>query len=567
MKYSKQTSSTNIVVLLVTLIVGIYGLFIIFSTLFDQFMAHRLKLLNSFTIDVHLLLGLGFVYLSILLFRRKRTALVLAAAAFTFMLGEGTNELIDHLHAGRASVIILFRYIFLPGIILIALLITRDDFKVKSDIRAFRGSLILALSVLVITLGYGISGFMFMDETDFHVEISFSSAIHHTIDQFDLTTNHPLHPYSKRAKLFMDSLSFVSTASIAYLVISLVQPVRARLIDQSEQRKKIKSIMDEYGAPSEDFFKLWPHDKHYFFNQAGNAALAYYAKRGVALILADPVGREKSFKSLLKEFSELCWANDWQPALVHVNAKYRSIYDSAGFQLQLIGQEAYIDVIHFCEVTAANKYFRNIKNRFEKENFTFELLIPPHHDAVIDRLKKISDDWLSKPGRTERGFVMGYFNEEYVQQCSIAVIRDAAKTIQAFLNIVPSSSFNKTEVTYDMLRASASAPPNCNDFLLYSLLFQLRTNGQTSLSLGLAPLVGLDLTQSEENLVSSVLRFAYTNGDRIYSFSGLHRFKSKYEPQWEDRFLGYRGGIRGFTKMLNALLLAMRLPKTVRLKR
>ncbi len=567
MKSKNSASRTNLVVLFITLIVGLYGLFIIASTLFDQFRVHRLKLLNSFTIDVHLLLGLGFVYLSLLLYRRKRTALVLAAAAFTFLLGEGTAEYLDHLHVGRVSLVILFRYVFLPVVILVALMVSRNDFRVKSDIRAFRGSLILALSVLVITLAYGVSGFLLMDETDFHVEINFPSAIHHTIDQFDLTTNHPLHPYTKRAKLFMDSLSFVSTASVAYLVISLVQPVRARFIDQSEQRKRIKALMDEYGAPSEDFFKLWPHDKQYFFNQRGDAALAYYTKRGVALVLADPVGRQQSFKKLLREFSELCWANDWQPALVHVDAKYQAIYDSAGYQLQLIGQEAYVDVNHFCEVTAVNKYFRNIRNRFEKENFSFELLVPPHHDAVVDRLRKISDDWLSKPGRTERGFVMGYFNEEYIQQCSVAVVRDAAQTIQAFLNIVPSNSFSPIEVTYDMLRASASAPPNCNDFLLYGLLFKLRENNQSSLSLGLSPLVGLDLPQTEENLVSSVLRFAYVNGDRIYSFSGLHRFKSKYEPRWEDRYLGYRGGVRGFTKMLNALLLAMRLPKSARLKR
>ncbi|MGH7234061.1 MAG: bifunctional lysylphosphatidylglycerol flippase/synthetase MprF, partial [Candidatus Saccharimonadales bacterium] len=380
-------------------------------------------------------------------------------------------------------------------------------------------------------------------------------------------TNRPLHPYTKRAQLFMDSLSFVSTASVVYLVVSLVQPVRARFVDQSEQRKRIKSIMDRYGAPSEDFFKLWPKDKHYFFNKSGDAALAYYPKRGVALVLADPVGKRQSFKRLFNEFFELCWVNDWQPALIHVDAKYSTLYKSAGFQLQLIGQEAYVDLNHFCEETANNKYFRNIRNRFEKENFSFEILKPPHHPAIIERFIKISDEWLSKPGRTERGFVMGYFSEEYIQQCSVVIVRDAAQTIQAFMNIIPSLSFNKHEVTYDMMRASVNAPPNTNDFLLYSLIHELKSEGRSSLSLGLSPLVGLDEPQAEDNLVSNVLRFAYVNGDRIYSFSGLHRFKAKYEPKWEDRYLGYKGGVRGFTKMLNALVQAMRIPKSLRLKR
>ncbi len=567
MKYLRLRIQPNQIVVLVSFFVGIYGLFIIATTLLDQFLIHRFHFLNSFVIDAHLLFGIGFVYLSLLLARRKRTAFLLGLGAFIFLLGEGTTELLNRPDDSKISTLILIRYLVIPAIILICLLLSRGEFKVKSDTQAFKSSLALAVIVIFITLAYGIGGFMLMDKSDFRQELSFSSALHHTIDQFDLTTAHPLHPYTRRASLFMDSLSFVSIASVVFLIVSLVQPVRAHLVDQSEQRARLKALLERYSAPSEEFFKLWPHDKHYFFSRDGTAALAYLTKRGVALILADPVGEPKTFKKLMKEFSELCWANDWQPALIHVDGKYRKLYQGAGFQLQLIGQEAFVDIANFCENVAHNKYFRNISNRFEKENFSFEVLKPPHHGAVLERLSAISQDWLSKPGRTERGFVMGYYSEDYVQQCAIAVVRDAAQTIQAFLNIVPTDSFNQHELTYDMLRAAASAPPNTNDYLLSSLLQVLNAESRKTLSMGLSPLVGLDEDNQDENLISSVLRFAYVNGDRFYSFSGLKRFKAKYEPTWEDRYLGYKGGIAGFTKMLNALVRAMRLPKSRRLKR
>lgn len=567
MKFSSLALRRKHIVTIVSFLVGLYGLYIIGSTLLDLFIAHRLRINSSALTDVHLLFGLGFVYLSLLLARRKRNAFVLGLLAFTFLFGEGTSEVLTHLHSGKVIGQIIFRYAFLPLAILILLLLTRNEFKVKSDTQAFKSSLSLAIIVLIITLAYGIGGFLLMDNSDFRQEISVGGAIQHTIDQFDLTTNQPLHPYTKRARIFMDSLSFVSIASVTFLVVSLVQPVRARLADQSEQRQRLLDLMKQYGAPSEDFFKLWPHDKHYFFDSKNEAGLAYHVKRGVALVLADPVGNADSFRNLLKEFSELCWVNDWQPALIHVDAKYRKLYERAGYELQLIGQEAFVNIEQFVSSTSTNKYFRNIRNRFTKENYSFEILQPPHHQAVLDRVKAISDDWLSKPGRTERGFVMGYYNEEYLQQCELATVRDAAQTIQAFLNIIPSSDFNKDEVTYDMLRASALAPPNCNDFLLMGLIQALHEQGKKTLSLGLAPLVGLDEPKDENNLISRVLSFAYTNGDRIYSFSGLKRFKAKYEPQWEDRFLGYKGGVRGFSRMLNALLFAMRLPKGVRLKR
>jgi len=554
---NKFKNNQRLTTLTISLLVGIYGFFLISTTLFDQFRAYHLRFLNNFIIDVHLLLGLGFIYLSIFLARKKRNALIVALIAYAFVLGEGTSQLFAHPLKDRLSPIILVRYIILPLLVMILLLLTRASFKVKSDIPAFRSSIKLAILVLVITLFYGVVGFMLMDQSDFHREISFISALHHTIDQFDLTTS-TLHPYTKRAKLFMDSLSFISVVSLGYLAVSLFLPVRERLSDQSSQREKVLKLMEKYSAPSEDFFKLWPHDKHYFFSSQEDAAIAYSVRRGVALVLADPVGNKASFRSLFSNFQQLCWSNDWQVSLIHVDQKYSDFYKDIGFQLQLIGQEAIVEIKHFVEVTAKNKYFRNIKNRYVRENYTVEILNPPHHRAIVDRLSDISREWLSKPGRTERGFVMGYFSDNYIQQCRVVIVRDAAQTIQGFINVVPSSSFNKLEVTYDMLRAAKDAPPNINDFMLYELILSLNQEGFKYLNLGLSPLVGLDEQTDQNSLISSVLGFAYVNGDRFYSFSGLHRFKEKYEPVWSDRFLAYKNGIRGFTKMLNGLLAAMK---------
>ncbi len=558
--YLKKTKTKNgqrFIVTAVSWLVGIYGLYYIWATLFEQFTVHRLRLLTRFSIDIHLLLGLSVIYLSILLARRKRNALIVALVVLAFIVGQDSLSILSnngYRHFGEMS---LVRTIILPLAIIIALLIAHDEFKVKSDDSAFRNSLKIAIIVLLVTLAYGIFGFLSMDKTDFHQEIGLLSAVHHTVDQFDLTTN-SLHPYTHRAKLFLDSLSFISVLSLGYVALSLFMPVRARIIDQSSGRERVKKLMERYGAPSEDFFKIWPADKHYFFSDQKDAALAYAVKRGSVLVLADPVGNKGSFAKLFEQFHDLCWANDWQPSLIHVDGRYINFYKDLGYQPQLIGQEAVVDISKYFETTARNKYFRNIKNRFNKENFTFELLNPPHHKAVIDRLQVISNEWLSKPGRVERGFVMGYFSEEYIQQCRIAIVRDAAQTIQAFSNIIPSHSFNSQEATYDMLRASIEAPPNINDFLLYNVLYKLHEEGYRYYSLGLSPLVGLDETSDENNLISSVLRFAYINGDRIYSFSGLHRFKDKYDPIWSDRYLAYMGGVRGFTKMANGLLSVMK---------
>src|SRR5262249_49730521 len=102
------------------------------------------------------------------------------------------------------------------------------------------------------------------------------------------------------------------------------------------------------------------------------------------------------------------------------------------------------------------------------------------------------------------------------------------------------------------------APGNANDFLLMQFIAYLKQTGTARLNLGLCPLAGLEEADDERTVIDSALRFVYKNGDRIYSFSGLRRFKAKYEPRWSPRYVAYRGGIRGFTRVLNALNRAMK---------
>ena len=145
-----------------------------------------------------------------------------------------------------------------------------------------------------------------------------------------------------------------------------------------------------------------------------------------------------------------------------------------------------------------------------------------------------------------------------MQMCQIIVVRDVASTIQAFSNLVP-AEYDQEEATYDLLRNSNESLGNINDYMLMELISYLQGAGYKRLNLGFCPLVGLSKVDKDKRpLINNVLRFAYANGDRFYSFSGLHRFKNKYQPEWHDKFLGYQGGLRGFTRTINAVIQAMK---------
>ncbi|HVS58900.1 MAG TPA: phosphatidylglycerol lysyltransferase domain-containing protein [Candidatus Saccharimonadales bacterium] len=543
----------------VAYVVGLHGLLILASSLF--FALHRddeLRLFRLFT-DLPLLFGLTLIYLSTLLRRYKRTAWGVTLLVYIVMLGLDTAQLINRLHHHYSiGVFNVLRLFVLPLAIVAVLALYQRYFTTKSDVRTFRTAIRFTALVLLVTFVYGTAGFMLMDQHDFHQEISLPEAMHRTVDQFDITTTHPLTPYTRRARVFLDSLNFMSVAALAYVAISLFQPIRARLEEHSaEDRGKARRLLEHYGGSSEDIFKLWPEDKTYFFNSNDTSAIAYKVQAGVALVAGDPLGDKKAVRRTFNAFKDLCVTNDWQIAFIHIEPEWNKFYEGIGLSVQKIGEEAIVDVKQFYDDTRRNKYFRNIKNRFEKLGYTAEMLQPPHSDALLTRLKEISDDWLGLPGRVERGFVMGYFNSEYMQRSSIMVARDDAGTIRAFLNQI--ESFDVREANFDLLRYSQGSPGNINDFVLVSFLEHLHDESEYErLNIGLCPLAGLDKPADDPTTVDRLLRFVYSNGDRFYSFSGLHRFKAKYDPVWHSRFVAYPGGVGSFTRIMNALMRAMK---------
>jgi phosphatidylglycerol lysyltransferase len=548
-------------VLVISILVGIYGAYLIGAVLamtVHQF--HHIHDQSKFSIYLSLLIGLSIIYLSTTLRRRKYTAWLVSIVAYSVYLAFGIEQILSHIgyhDFKRFTLMITIRAIILPILLLLLLFENRAEFVVKSDIRGIRSSLRFVVIILIVTLIYGVVGFQLLDDSDFHQEIGVMTGLHYTVDQFNLTTPHPLHPHTKRAHVFLDSLSFVSTISVAYALLSFFQPLKSRFGDQSHNRDRVKDLLDQYGGSSEEFFKMWPHDKQYFFDDMGKSAIAFHVYRGVALCLSDPIGDKGRFDALMGNFLNLCFSNDWLPAFIHVSEEEADLYERCGFTMQKLGQEAIVDINHFTENLKATKYFRQILNKFNKQGYNFELLKPPHHTAVLTRVKDISDDWLSKGSRSERGYAMGYYTDEYMQLCNLAVARDAAGTIQAFTNVIP-AEFDKEEATYDLLRQSDEALSNINDYILINLIDELQKEGFSRLNMGLSPLAGLEDDDSDKRTVlDNVLKFAYSNGDKFFSFSGLYRFKSKYEPSWQDKYICYKGGLPGFTRTITSLTRAM----------
>lgn len=510
--------------------------------------------------DAHItvLVGLSFIYLATLLRRGKRNAWLLAVPLYSYIVVRNVRHFAVDLPTNKRHFLEILLNLVIPILALCALLVYHKLFRVRSELRNLSRAGKRAILVLLVAFLYGVVGFQLLDQHDFHQEISLPAGAHYTVDQFGLTTNKQVIPHTKRAHLFLDSLGAISLGSVFYVCASLFAPIRFRLGNQHREQEVMRDLLQKYPGSSEDFFKLWPHDKAYFFNENYSAGLAYRVSASVALVVSDPAGNPAEFKGLLSNFIEYCQINDWSAALIHTDQKYIPLYKEFGFDIQKIGEEALVDIDHFCGSVATNKYFRNIKNRFESKGYHTEILLPPHNEAVIRRLREVSRDWLKRGNRTERGFMMGYFSEDYMQTCPIMVVRDGANTIQAFINQLVTT--NKHEANFDLLRHTQTSLGNINDFLMMNFIEYLSSENYKQLNMGLAPLAGLSPEdKANRGVIDSILGFIYESTSRFYSFQGLKRFKAKYEPAWESRFIVYQDSVPGLTKTLTAQLRAMRI--------
>lgn len=362
-------------------------------------------------------------------------------------------------------------------------------------------------------------------------------------------------PHHHDLRIIYLALSGIGVINYLLIALALLKPV----LDEFTHigKRDPQQLLRRYGRSSEDFFKLFPRDKSYFMTPGIDGFIAYAQSDNICLALAEPIAAtEWQRAKLLQRFREWCHNEDIRVGVIPVGEPMRKFYEKNGLHLLKIGETALVDLDRFYNETVHNKHFRNIINRFEKSGATVCFMQPPHSAALLERLHNISDQWLAR-GHDERGFAMGYFDDAYLQRCTLVVAREADDRPIGFINLVP--SYDKTRASFDLMRTSDEAPKNTIDFLLAKTCLGLHEQEKSTLDFGLAPLSGLNDPDSN---IEKVLNFLSKRASRWYGFHGLRQFKNKFNPQWSPMYLAYEGGSYRLTSYAIALLAILdRVPK------
>lgn len=359
----------------------------------------------------------------------------------------------------------------------------------------------------------------------------------HHLSNFVLTYQH-VPRRLLRSDLLADTLEGGVIGLFLIIIWSFFRPVSMPAKPTTDiERSEAEDLLRMYSNSSEDYFKLWPEDKEYFWSKNRLGFIAYKTAGSVVFCLADPIAAsDRQRASLIKEFVTTWSRRGFRVCFVPVQQRSLSTYTRFGFSSQKIGSSAVINITEFCETTARNKWWRWQLNRASRLGYTHHVSVAPHQPQLLERLQIVSDTWLRRPGHREQAFALGYFDIDYLNRCSIHYVSDESGEIIAFTNLLPIYN-GQRQTTVDLMRFEPDRE-GVMPFLLAQILFNLKTETNFShFDLGFVP-----LAQVHGALTTVAKRFA---GNR-FSSSGLEQFKNKFEPEWQGNYLVYDGDIGDF---------------------
>lgn len=355
-------------------------------------------------------------------------------------------------------------------------------------------------------------------------------------------------PSMKRHYISSLFLAGIGALNYCLLTYALLRPITDYYQHSPQAERRVLELLEAYGNSSEDYFKFFPHDKSYFFDERGEGFIAYAVTKGICVALADPIAKDsRTRQRLLNEFHTHCQGIGWPLVFLGVTHPSKDLYEKEKLSIVKIGESAVVD-LQARSASKPSKNMRNIMNRFHAHQYRIRFLntVP---ESVMTQLEAVSNAWVAHRGRREHQFAMGYFDKDYLRHCRVAAAVDESNTIKAFVNLQPNYSQTK-RASIDMIRVANDALPNTMDFLLYSLMERLAREGWREFDLGLAPLSGLDTsTQLSERSLNAVYRAA----NRWFSFRGLRRFKQKFHPTWEPIYVAYDGSVSMLAQIAQAI--------------
>lgn len=274
-------------------------------------------------------------------------------------------------------------------------------------------------------------------------------------------------------------------------------------------------------------------DKYIYISEDESMLISFRTFSDKMIVLGDPIGETSHFVSNLDEFRMFIDLYGYTPVFYQISEKFMPQFHEIGYYFFKLGEDALYDLSNF-NILQSQKEFVRIAKVIEKSQCYFEISKPPHSKELMNEIRYVSNQWLN--GRVEKSFSLGFFDIDFLNRNSIALLRSNNNEVVAFTSI---TSIHQSGVfSIDLIRFSAKAPKNSMDYIMLKLFKWGIEQGYSYFYLGMAPLSNVGMSEFSENK-EKIAKIVFNNLKLSYNFKGLFEYKDKFHPTWYPKFLAY----------------------------
>jgi len=335
------------------------------------------------------------------------------------------------------------------------------------------------------------------------------------------------------------SAGLIVLAVIAWWHALLAPSRRAPKAPSQDEREQALALLQRAEDARPDIQLAHLGDKSFIFSE-DKRAFIMAARAGTSLVaMGGPIGEHAAWRNTLSAFRTLAERGSLRPVVYAASPDILPELIEIGFRMEKIGENAVVDLRAFNLVGKDRQDLRTARRRIaEREGALFQILYPPVNPQTLESLAPVSQAWLASQSGGEKSFSLGRFDPIYLANFPIAVVRMGGAPV-AFANIWTTP--DKHYASIDLMRYDpARSPPGMMDFLICEIILWAQREGYQKFDLGMAPLSGLAV-ERHAPLFQKLGRLVYEEGGAFYNFEGLKRFKEKFGPAWEPRYLAAPG--------------------------
>lgn len=409
------------------------------------------------------------------------------------------------------------------ALVLAALLPSHRAFYRRSRLNSQRFSAHWLLAILAVVLGTTWLGFFCYRHVDYANELWW---------QFVLDGDAPR---------FLRATIGVVVGAMVLAGLQLVRFAQPRPTEQPAAGglEPALATLAQAEAPLASVWLAALGDKRFLFSDSGRSFIMYAVQGRSWIAMGEPVGLAAERLELLWRFREQCDA--WGGRAVFYEIGPASMPDlvELGLTFYKLGEQGFVPLTSFDLTGSARSGLRQSQRRAQRDGATFEVLQPGTFDDLMPELKSISDGWLKSKHAREKRFSLGRFDPDYLRRFPLALVRKETEIV-AFANLWPAPDHG--DLSIDLMRYRDRRVHDVMEYLFIELMLWGKAQGFRRFDLGMAPLSGLQERQLAP-LWTRAGALLFTYAETFYNFEGLRRYKEKFRPVWEPRYLAAPGGL------------------------